>query len=202
MTLRHDVISCDTNNCILASFTAEEQCSYTKIEVYKGSCGTGIFQTLQKNCRDQAISRAVGFRWIAQFKEGRICSCYKPPKQNDFLQFFESVLSKINMDLEWVILGDFNICFRDKKKTTLFRNYEEILSILNLKQLIHDFTKITVLSSTVLDHILCSQEEKISQSGIIPVGISDHFPVFCTRKLNRVKFHKHNNVKIRCMKNY
>lgn len=80
------------------------------------------------------------------------------------------------MDLEWVILWDFNICFRDKKNL-LFGNYEEIFSIFNLKQLIHDFTRITILSSSVLDHISCSQEEKISQSGIITVGISDHFPV-------------------------
>ena len=62
----------------MASFTAEEQRAYTKIEFYKGSSGTEIFQTLQNVCGDQAISRAAVFRWIAQFKDGR-ASVQKQP---------------------------------------------------------------------------------------------------------------------------
>ena len=56
----------------MAGFTAEEQRAYIKIEFYKGSTGTEIFQTLQSVCGEQALSRAAVFRWFASFKEGRI----------------------------------------------------------------------------------------------------------------------------------
>ena len=34
------------------------------------------------------------------------------------------------------------------------------------------------------------------------MGISDHFIVYCTRKLSKSSFNKHNNVKIRSVKSY
>ena len=32
--------------------------------------------------------------------------------------------------------------------------------------------------------------------------MSDHFLTYCTRKITKVLYHKHNNVKIRSLKNY
>lgn len=55
----------------MASFTAEEQRAYIKIEFFKGTSGSDIFKTLQEVCQDQALSRAAVFRWVASFKEGR-----------------------------------------------------------------------------------------------------------------------------------
>lgn len=55
----------------MASFTAEEQRAYIKIEFYKGSTGTEIFNTLQTVCGNQALPRTTVFRWFAAFKEGR-----------------------------------------------------------------------------------------------------------------------------------
>ena len=40
------------------------------------------------------------------------------------------------------------------------------------------------------------------QSGVIEVGLSDHQMIFCSRKILRTKFNKHNTVKIRSLKNY
>ena len=56
-------------------------------------------------------------------------------------------------------------------------------------------------TSTVIDHILTNSTEKIFQSGIIDPGISDDQLIFCTRKVKRVKFHKHYNV-LRSLKHY
>ena len=50
--------------------------------------------------------------------------------------------------------------------------------------------------------IIVSDEEKISQSGVIPIGISDHFLTYCTRHSLKTKFKKHNTKHSRSMKNY
>ena len=37
-------------------------------------------------------------------------TCYRPPKQNHFVDQFENNLSKLRSDCDIIILGDFNIC--------------------------------------------------------------------------------------------
>ena len=85
-----------------------------------------------------------------------------------------------------VHFGDFNICFK-QKKSVLYRKYEQLLRIFNLKQIINDPTRITENTASVIDHILCSHENKIFQSGVVPIGVSDHFLTFCTRRNVRPK---------------
>ena len=45
-----------------------------------------------------------------------------------------------------------------------------------------------------LDVIIVSDEEKISQSGVIPIGISNHFLTYCTRNSPKTKLIKHNTI--------
>ena len=40
-----------------------------------------------------------------------------------------------------------------------------------------------------------SDADKISQSGILDVGVSDHCMIYCTRKLVKFTFNKHKSVK-------
>ena len=47
-----------------------------------------------------------------------------------------------------------------------------------------------------------SEPDKIQQSGVLPVGFSDHMIIFCTRKLCRLKIGEHKSVKMRSLKNY
>ena len=47
-----------------------------------------------------------------------------------------------------------------------------------------------------------SDADKISQSGVLDVGVRDHCMIYCTRKLVKFTFNKHKSVKIRSMKNY
>ena len=53
-----------------------------------------------------------------------------------------------------------------------------------------------------LDHILTNSKDKISQSGGIDIGISDHQMIFCTRKKIRLKTGENKTIKIRYLKNY
>ena len=76
------------------------------------------------------------------------------------------------------------------------------MNLYNNVQLIDKPTRVTQNSSTLLDHIYTNKKDKISQSGVIETGISDHFITYCTRKITRDHIGKHNPVKIRSMKHY
>ena len=125
---------------------------------------------------------------------------YRPPNQLNFLNNFSDKLNSIfNINLQEIhILGDFNI----DKKSPLAKQYKEICCLHGLKQLINSPTRITVNTSTILDHILTNSKEKVSNSGVIDISLSDHQMIFFTRKIRKQKFYKHKNINIRSMKNY
>ena len=73
----------------------------------------------------------------------------------------------------------------------------------DLMQLIQCPTRITCSTSTLIDHILASFPSRVSQKGVINVGLSDHQLMFCTRKNFKFKtggLQKYIN--FRSLKNY
>ena len=88
--------------------------------------------------------------------------------------FYIATLNKLRPDCEITILGDFNICLK-KEKCLSHKGYLNIVDTSSLKQLTTKPTLISLSSSSLIDHILCNTSENISQSGVIEVGISDHF---------------------------
>ena len=117
---------------------------------------------------------------------------YRPPNQYNFLKNFSDKLNTI-FDInyqEMYILGDINI----DKKSPLAKQYNEICCLHGLKQLINSPTRITINTSTILDHILTNSKEKVSDSGVIDVSLSDHQMIFFTRKNSKQKFYKHKNI--------
>ena len=71
-----------------------------------------------------------------------------------------------------------------------------------LEQIIKHATRTSCSSSTLIDHILTNSREKISQSGVIDIGISDHQLICLTRKLHKMKLNSHKQIKLRSLKNY
>ena len=72
-----------------------------------------------------------------------------------------------------------------------------------LKQLIQPPNRVTCSISTLIDHVLTSAPSRVSQKGVISIGVSDHQLIFCTRKISRIKTggaHKYLN--FRSLKNY
>ena len=53
---------------------------------------------------------------------------------------------------------------------------------------------VTTNTSSLLDHILTNAGWKISQKGVIDVGLSDHQLIYCTRKVLRTKENKDNQI--------
>ena len=53
--------------------------------------------------------------------------------------------------------------------------------------LIDDATQVTMKTASLIDHIVNNTTEKISVSGVIHKGISDHSLVFAIRKISVIK---------------
>ena len=70
------------------------------------------------------------------------------------------------------------------------------------EQLIAQFTSVFPTSKTTIDLILTTDKSKISQSGVIEYGVSDHYIIYCTRKIQKALFNYHKSIKIRSLKNY
>ena len=131
---------------------------------------------------------------------------YRPPNQHSFLDDFQKEFYKLNTTKHEVyILGDFNINLNSTKHQPihpLLNKYIEFLSNFGLKQLIKSPTRITCSSSSIIDHILTNACDKISDSGVIDIGISDHQMIYCTRKVVRIKSGTNKYVNFRSLKNY
>ena len=54
----------------------------------------------------------------------------------------------------------------------------------------------------MIDHILTNASDKITQSGVIDIGLSDHQLIFCTRKVTKFKTGKSKLISFRSMKHY
>ena len=131
---------------------------------------------------------------------------YRPPTTPGFLEKLTLAISKTtNFDNQEVyILGDLNINLMDKgtKTSNGIKRYKEFCSVHGLKQLIKSPTRITDKSTSLLDHILTNSPQKVSQHGVLGLGLSDHQLIYCTRKTTRVKRYEHTFIKIRTFKNY
>ena len=62
--------------------------------------------------------------------------------------------------------------------------------------------RVTDQTATLIDHILTNSPDKVSQSGVIDLGLSDHDLIYCTRKTSLPKSHKHNEIFVRSLKRY
>ena len=99
---------------------------------------------------------------------------------------------------EWHILGDLNInlcqtgsILEEENKNIIksenrvspeTNKYLEFCKNFGLKQLIKSTTRVTPKTTTLIDHILTNTNEKITQCGLINIGLSGHVMIFCTRK--------------------
>jgi len=170
-----------------------------------GGVCTFIRNDIAFRSRDDLAHDSLETTWfellLSKTKPIVVGTVYRPPDQKDFIEPFEEVLSKIRSDVEVIILGDFNICV-SKANTHLFKKYSDVLNLFSLDQLIKTWTRVTDKSSSIIDHILCNTPSKIYQSGTMPIGLSDHFLIYCSRKTVKGQINHHKVIKIRSLKNY
>ena len=74
----------------------------------------------------------------------------------------------------------------------LTKGYLDFCFSYSLEQLISIPTRVTNKTATLIDHVLTHSSQKVSQCGVIELGISDHNLVYWTRKTRSFKPNKHN----------
>ena len=115
---------------------------------------------------------------------------------------------RLTNDTEIYILGDFNINLLSKQQY-IFRQtntqsvshdvkkYFQFFSLYGLEQLIKSPTRVTCNTSSLIDHILTTFPERVSQPGIIDVGLSNHQLIYCTRKFSCTNAGTHKQIAFR-----
>jgi len=122
--------------------------------------------------------------WISLDVDGRSIAvgvvyrlCHSDVKR--FLDFFEDYIPEvINSFNEVICVGDFNIDLLDFECNSS-RLYCAVLGGLGLYQIIKEPTRVSRTSSTLIDHISCTDKSSILDSGVVPlVGVSDHHLIY------------------------
>ena len=103
---------------------------------------------------------------------------------------------------EMYILGDLNCDMHKTESDTPTKKIKSLYELYQLSQLIKEVTLVTMTTSSLIDHIVTNTPKKISDSGVIHTGISDHSLVFTIRKIHISKKQDENIVEIRNMKNF
>ena len=64
----------------------------------------------------------------------------------------------------------------------LTAHLKQLIETYSLTQLIKEPTRTTHTTQTIIDHIITNRPERVSESGVMPCGISDHDFIFMTKK--------------------
>ena len=85
---------------------------------------------------------------------------------------------------ELYLLGDVNCNLLPEATAHISSSLTNILDIYGLSQLITEPTRITQVSKSLINLCITNSPEKVSNFGVVHVGISDHSLVFMTRTAN------------------
>jgi hypothetical protein len=126
---------------------------------------------------------------------------YRPPDAsieytNELLHYLEN-----NSNTETIITGDINKDYLNKSNAKYFDNYSD----LGFKQLIDENTRIAEESESCIDLVFTNNLNNIGGFGTLNISLSDHKPVYVSRKLNfyskKEKTGVHNEMRYKDWKN-
>ena len=130
-----------------------------------------------------------------------LCTLYRPPSVScDWIDLFEAELSFAQTTgFEIIVIGDFNIDYSNCSN----KKWLHLVQLFDLKQMISTPTRVTLNTSSIIDHLYCTNTEHISDCFVPHYSISDHFPICFTRKINsKVKKSCHISTSYRCFKTF
>ena len=78
-------------------------------------------------------------------------------------------------------MGDIN---RDLLNNQINNAWTEYIEGFGLTQLVSEATRVTSDSKTLIDHIYSNCPENVNSLHVPKIGLSDHFPIFFTRKMH------------------
>lgn len=109
-----------------------------------------------------------------------IIGIYRPPSAPVKALDQLAELLSIYADTETIILGDFNIDWSSAASGRM----KEVAASLNFTQLISEPTRPNLLNpskSTTIDLIFSNRPDKVTNTWVFDLGVSDHCPTACTR---------------------
>ena len=151
-----------------------------------------------------------------------ICIEVEPPKSKSFLVLawyrppsdpvgtfdkLEKVLSFLDKEgKEAILLGDTNCDLTPKLAEQPLDNDSkhmlDLYELFSFKQLVEEPTRVTLATSSIIDHVSTTCARNILKSGVHEVSMSDHYMVYCIRKCNGAVEKGHKMIKTRKMKNF
>jgi len=118
---------------------------------------------------------------------------YRSQIEKDFNKTFSNILHELLEPLnqgrnpcEIVCIGDFN---HDQFKTNSsdWKEFEQTMSNFRMKQMITKPTRVTINSSTCIDHVWTNRPQMYGNNGVVVTTFSDHRMIFTGRKGVRPK---------------
>ena len=128
---------------------------------------------------------------------------YRPPSSSvQLFDNFQSILQKVDdLNFDYIILGDMNCNMRGELTSWQTKRLLDIIENYNLTQVIDTPTRVTNNTATTLDLIMTNKQEKVNQSGVFPISLSDHYLIYCTWGNKRVEQQK-NYHKYKLLRNF
>ena len=128
---------------------------------------------------------------------------YRHPNETvQWNEIFDNQFDKIlACEKKIYLMGDFN---RDLLQANTKKTWLEYMESFGLEHIVKSPTRITDHSETLIDHIYCNSLSNVLSTKVPILGLSDHFPVFVTGKLNSSSALKksHHSISYRSFKNF
>ena len=120
-----------------------------------------------------------------------VTTIYRPPESKvEWFKQAEGLISRVDIEgKESIFAGDMN-CDLLKPRDNDTKHIKRIYSIYQFKQMINEATRITSDSKPLIDHVSTNKPDRVSSSGIIPRGISDHDAVYLVRCMRMPKMRR------------
>ena len=95
-----------------------------------------------------------------------------------FTEFEKMEGSFDTKNVEYFLLGDLNVDFKQSVKSSYRDKLNEIFDIYSIHQLINEPTRITETSSSLIDLCLTNSASTVADSGVLHLSISDHSLIY------------------------
>lgn len=175
---------------------SNNEISLNDYEMYRrdrGTHGGGLVIYVKNNyhCnrRTDLESASIECIWLEikqhHCKPLLLCYTYRPPSCNVswLTEFSDSMEKCFSEQKECIILGDFN--FDALKPVGSSRVWFDLMESLNFTQLVDKPTRVTLNSSTLIDHAFSNSPDNISSVSVPCYSLSDHYPICITRSYQK-----------------
>ena len=135
-----------------------------------------------------------------------ICACYRSPGKCKITKFIPACATAAEKMYakrkEIMFIGDLNMNMLKSSDNPNGPNKDltKFIEQFCLTNVIHEATRTTNYSKTLLDVVLTSHPERLAKSGTLQVGISDHDLIFVVRK-QKIPKPKARTIEFRTLKN-